>query len=344
MTTIPQLLEEQFRALKIFKDAARARHLKTDQATYSRILNGKLKLTPKRARAWSAILFPIDTDKASAFERRLLGEDRPRTVREFFERLVADGGAVPAERMADLLEVLATVARAVVCIEYRDLPRAGPASKYEGMGPSLGLAIARGVSVAMFQPFGLANPLSFLAEGGSSQSLAIATYLSQLQQKCRGAYLTFQQDALNACRDGARVDREKGDKDLSDEELVDRRLRLYERRIGEPFEGSGFQAKLFYVQYLTGEEGNESATIRHQRLFQWLSTPRQDLLVYRGETDLSPDAIRDGFYPIGHYFDCLGYLPVDGDETADEVIRKKMPPVPGSPQKFDLWKAYVRPA
>lgn len=343
MSSVAQLLDERFRELGLFKNAPRARYLRTDESTYSRILNGHLTLSESRAGKWATLLFPAEMPAAADFQRRLLGDARPATVREFFDRMVAAGGTLEAGRMSDLLDVMETVMRPLLCIEYRDVPRAGPASKYEGLGSRLGQAVAHGVNVAMFQPFGHENPLRFLAHAeNSNQSLSIATQLLQIQQKCRNAYVTFWQDALDECKTGGRRNKEPGDEELSDEDLIDRRLRLYERFTNEPFYGSGFQAKLFYAQYLTEAEGG--ASVRHQRILQWISTPRRDLLVYRGQADIDPDAIRDGFYPVGHFFDAAGYLPPIDPNHLDRDLAKRMPPAVDGPWKLNVWKSYVRPA
>lgn len=46
---------------------------------------------------------------------------------------------------------------------------------------------------------------------------------------------------------------------------------------------------------------------------QWITAPRDDLLIYRGQTEITAEAIRDSFFPIPHIFDIEGRLPSDGD-------------------------------
>lgn len=287
---------------------------KLDKGTFSRILAGTLTLTEKRARKWADLLYPGEPEKAAMFSRRLFESARESpselNVSEFFEDMVARGGVVPADRMDELLKALVSpdLQNVLVCCEYRDLPRAAPDTRYENLASALGRAIAEGVHFAMFQPFGRTVPLPTQTQDKPTPALNAALYMLQIKTKCIDGFEAFRAEALGAL---------KQDKDR--EKKVLDRLNLYERG-GEAFLGSGFQGKLFYIRYSTADG------IRHERILQWLSTPLRDVLVYRGQREITPEAVRDSFYPIPHFFDAFQRLP---HAKEDGSVRRRLKERPG---------------
>ena len=322
--SLAQILDDRFVTL-LGRGTLRARaaYLGTDPGTYSKIVGGALLLTRDRALKWAHKLFPDDNEKADEFAESLLGAEhpvRPKTVDQVCQAIVAAGGAVPAERIADLFEALQHTQNPLVCVEYRDPPRAGKSAKYEGLGEVLGRAIKNGLNFVMFQPFGRhiifppdPDSGSPLPEGGA-QSVVAAAYTRQVRDKCREAYRAFKNYA---------------GKDAEGS------LRLYERDNDVACLGSGFQAKLFYVQYSVIEN---DLVERHQRILQWVSTPKQDLLIYRGENHINPEAIRDTFFPIVHYFESTGGLPSEISEQTATAAEHVGPE--SRPYKYNVWKLF----
>lgn len=352
-----------------------------DKGTFSRILNGSLPLTKQRARKWAEFLFNDDSDQAAAFSRRLYeaAQESPSalSVSGFFEDMLARGGVIPAERITELFEALQSsdLERVLICCEYRDLPRAAPDARYEYLANCVGEAIAAGVSFAMFQPFGEEIPLPLDNEPNRA-ALNAAIYMTQVKTKCIDAYKLFQSRALDALRDrdakalprpstlkildagnAKAPERDEGiekvcrlmaelEKNLSpDELLISSRLKLYARSIqGMPYLGSGFQGRMFYIRYTTVADG-----INHARIMQWVSTPKQDLLVYRGQNEITPDALKDSFYPIPHFFDSpAARLPLKIDDSDDygpgvRNYLKQRPGGEGLPvvdNAISIWRPY----
>lgn len=289
MPAFTEILEERFRELKLFSNRARADWVKTAHTTYSRIVNGRIPLTRKRAEAWAAELYPDDPSAATQFATRLRADTAdngaPVNVHHFFDQMVRSGGAVPAERIADLLKALREVDNPLLLIEYRDIPRAGQEAKYQSLGEDLGKAVAHGLSVGMFMPFKSPSPTPADADEGQSKAVK---FMTEVRDECRLAYRTFRRNAR------AHLPKKRFGE-------VKERLKLYEPDDEVlPTLGSGFQAKMFYLQYDTSDG---ETVIRHHRILQWVATPTRDHLIYRGELLINPAALRDSFFPVPHAFE-----------------------------------------
>jgi hypothetical protein len=288
-TKLADFMDEQFKLARRDETTSkdRAMFFEIDAASYSKILTGTLTLTPARAGKWAEALFPKDKVYQAQFVRMALEAVRvPRypSVSEFCDSIVEEGGSVPVERIAELFAALqaADIQNPLICVEYRDVPRAGPDLKYHDLGIPLVEAIANRVSFAMFQPFLTNEPKA----GGQQRAIQ---YMVKIRDECRLAYRTFRKAALEKTTDVE----------------IDKRLRLYERR--DLHHGTGFQAKLFFMQYQTMQFTRK---VDHHRILQWVTTPRQDLLVYRGELNIEPTALKESFYPVVQHFDANpGELP-----------------------------------
>jgi hypothetical protein len=253
-----------------------------------------MPFTEKRAKDFAKLL-ASDGIKVDELAVEILELSKssapPPSVGDFFQSIVNEGGAVPAGRITDLFRALTadTVRNALFCIEYRDLPRTSRAAKYGEIGIGMGKAIADGMTVAMFVPFGIPDNVESTEEGLPKEAPSQNTldYMRRVRDECRDLYHLLLEEATK-------------EENVNKDEFVESGvLRLYERNPDMPYLGSGLGAKFGYIQYENDESG---INVRHQRVVQWISTPRQDLIVYRGESQIPPDAIRDSLYPIPHYF------------------------------------------
>lgn len=326
-----------------------------DKGTLSRILNGSMPLSADRARKWAHLLFPDEPPEVpDAFAARLLEAAQqavqPLGVAEFFEDMLARGGVVSAERIKELFKALQLpgMTKVLICCEYRDLPRAAPDARYEYLAESVGQAIAAGISFAMFQPFGEDIPLPLDGEP-DRPALNAALYMTQIKTKCIDAYNLFRNQAMIALanrdkvgmkkpstlnilkKDGERViehkesmavllkkaSKARGGNYSSNDLLISSRLQLYARSDGgNAHLGAGFQSRMFYIRYTTEADG-----VNHARIMQWVSTPNKDLLIYRGQNEITPDALKDSFYPIPHFFDSpVGRIPLKIDDSDDKGL------------------------
>jgi hypothetical protein len=293
--SLADLLDEKFSALNIdVSSGPRAAHLKIDRGTYSKLVNGQMPFTEKRAKDFAKLL-AAESVSADALAVEILELSKSAapapSVGDFFQSIVDSGGSMPAVEIPKLFKALTAgnVRNALFCIEYRDLPRTSRTAKYGDIGIDMGKAIADGMTVAMFVPFGIPDNSESAGVGLTKEAPSQNTldYMRRVRDECRDLYHLLLEEATKA----KNIDKDKF--------IKSGMLRLYERNPDMPYLGSGLGAKTGYIQYENDESG---LNVRRQRVIQWLSTPRQDLVVYRGESQISYDAIRDSLYPIPHYF------------------------------------------
>ena len=315
--TLEEVLSEQFEAVGVGRTVReRADALGVNPSTYNRVLNGKMPLTQERATAWAQELFSDNPAEVRGFAERLLGAEqpvpRPRTVEAFCDDIAGQGGAVDAQRVSELFKALESTINPLILIEYRDGPRAGPGSDYHALGDHLAEAVANDVCVAMVVPFKVSEGPADAPVGRRGMSHA-TKYMIDIQDECIRAYRAFK-----------RLAETKLGPDRANE--ADQRLKLYFPGSSvPPTLSSGFQAKIFYIQFKDRESYK-----RHQKVFQWVSTPSRDLLIFRGN-HISAEALRDSFFPIPHAFDPLPdsddrrcVLPVIPVGAAEQQEREKI--------------------
>jgi hypothetical protein len=301
------VLEARFRVLGVgASHAERAAFLDTDPATYSKVVNGRIKLTRRRAAAWATKLAPNDPTGAGAVEAQLLAADRssnrsPMSVDEFCNSLVRQGGAGEAKRIEDFLLALepsGSVRDPLILIEYSDVPRASPDSKYQALAEPLAKAVVQGVNVGMLYPFKLPSKIPLTC---TSQAMK---YMAKVYDEC--------------VRTLSSLKRLAQDVEGSSKAEIDRRLRMYVPGCLPKTLTPSFQAKMFYVQW------DDADDQRHHRLLQWVTSPPQDWLVFRGD-HIDPKAVRDAFFPIPHAFDLNEKnLPILNSNTWQEFKPKLM--------------------
>jgi len=357
MSTLTEFLDRRFQEAHPLADtdAKKAKFLEVDAGSYSKILSGKMELSASRAAKWAEQLFPSDLTKQDQFRNHVLtlAQTRVRTVAEFCDS-ISETGAVPVTQISELFRALlnkSDVKHALICAEYRDLPRAGESAKYESLGDDLADAIANGLTFAMFQPFtdAMFKPFTEVPPKlqKSEEPSAADKYMQEMRVKCREAYRKFRLEAEKIAT--ANKIKEMGGAPLDDQQVkdiravIDKRLRLYERNVAafqSPAVG-GFQAKIFLVHYKTRVPVEEN----HYRIIQWVATQKHDLLIYRGDTNLKSEALKDTFYPVPHYFELHdGALPLlkDSEDMVDthRAIFAKSVRRQELPQMHNAWKAF----
>lgn len=328
--------------------------LNEDPSTLSKVLSGSLPLTERRATSWASALYD-DAEKSEEFRDAILqaASAAQNTVRDFCDQVIAADGIVPALRIRELFTALLNEQRPLLCIEYRDKPRTSPGTKYQTLGHQLAWAIAHGISLAMFQPFAHVDSIPRPSFGGRSNTgnsnatvtVEAANFMGEIRDACRAAYHAFREDAEDQLIDKWEEEAKRtGEKFSRGEDALNRaiseisnRIKLYEGHACSTCASTGFGAKMFYIQWI------DENSIRHKRIFEWASTPKQDWLIYRGEADINEDALRDSFYPVPHYFDVEHRLPDDPVFSQDSETMKAVREgwqgfAHPSPANFETWK------
>lgn len=283
-TTLSALLDEAFRACADRRSAAPLTHVRSQadflgvsSGQYSRIRNGKAPLSESSARKWASLLLPSDPAR---LERDLLTAARHRTPEQEHGSL---GNAI------DLFKRFGREG-ALLAIEYRDLPRAEARGRYAKLAEDAGEAIARGLHVAMFQPFCTPD-----VARRSDHCEAVRTYVAQLGERVRLVFAQMRDHALALTPD-----------DPALKELVKSRIILYEST-SQRLAGSGIQSRLFYAAMRTLDGFG-----LQEEVWEWVAS-MDDSFIRRDPNSTPVLAISEQFFPITAFWRAHGRLPLAGE-------------------------------
>ncbi|MDQ3280889.1 MAG: hypothetical protein M3Q69_05715 [Acidobacteriota bacterium] len=200
----------------------------------------------------------------------------------------------------------------LVCIEYRDPPRAEKDGQYPELAWSAAEATARGVGLALFQPFGnevLSRPPEADAE--------LADYLNTLHRRVRRVYRHMFSFAADLAPD------EKKKAELAS------KLVLYERKRAIAMT-SGIQNRVFHV---IGEQNKH-------RVFQWVvGADREHFIEWSTEVTNSRALVRQ-FEPVITYWRDKGILPADDGALAAAMCNFDLQEGGGSASREPMWCVY----
>lgn len=326
-TRLSDLLDREFRLLcdrqgletSGFESVERkADHLGLSQSHLSRIRSGKSGLTKKMAEQIANRLRSDDPTEAERLAVQLLEATG----------ILGTGGVHTAgerrwqlEAVEDLFQRLSRP-QSLLCIEYRDFPRADSRGKYNQYAVNAGQAIAGGMCMAMFQPFGRRFEKS---EKKEYHGFWVREYCERLLRKCRDVYERMKEAAIQHGRE-----LKLGEAELKQ---IEQRIVLYERD-GAPFLWSGIQTRLFFAQIPCDNHTN-------REVWEWVAAQGEDLFVRREPDSVPTEAIADQFFPVTQFWEATGRLPVSTHELRNAVkdyqghIEAKM----RSPQ----WTVYREP-
>jgi plasmid maintenance system antidote protein VapI len=237
----------------------------------NRLLTGKKKLTMELSQQLAKHLH------SEPGERKRLAKElyaaSNREVESSEDRTSLDNVLALFRRLSQ--------ADSLLCVEYRDLPRAGVEGKYASFTDAAGRAIAAGMHLAMFQPFG--NFTEGIVDPFHTHY--VRGYLLMLRDRVREVYHDLK---ASACK-------------FADEEVIAKRIVLYERNEQE-FKGSGIQSRLFYTERRTGLR-------THYEIWEWIAAMHEDLFVERDRDSTPREVIADQFFPITRYWHKNKQLP-----------------------------------
>lgn len=295
--------------------AAEAEILGVSPSYLSKLRNGKAPITEAFAASFAEKLEPSDRARRRTLEQELLrtregwfsaSEDEPaaedplpRVVTDFFDRLGQPGS--------------------LVCVDYRDLPQAVSTGSYPSAARDAATAVARGLSFAMFQPFGPVEELrdrrnAAAMNGGVSPPFErLFDYLYKLAQDVRRVHL----EMLAAAE---RIARERGEPMLG-------QIVLYEAESAPKNPaGCGIQSRTFYVDHWSGAHHLTD-------IYEWIVGADGHSFVQRSGESLHADAVREQFYPVPDLWREHGQrLPVRKKELDDFCNHRSFP------NHWNVWK------
>ena len=182
---------------------------------------------------------------------------------------------------------------ALLCVEYRDLPRTNAGSQYEPLAKLAGLALANGLCFAMFQPFGsddLQNDRSKILPA------SVCRYRADIAEQVRDIHLQML----------AHAQRAQTEQTGSPQRDLTNRLVLYEQT-KDHADLAGFQSRLFYAVIPENEYEDK------RQIWEWISQEGgEDLFVLR--SNLTLPVIYQQFFEVTAYWHHKKILPISEQE------------------------------
>ena len=282
-----------------------------DKARLSRLRTGSLRLTEFVATQLAKNLVECNQltgtgigDKTGLCEQLMAAARETERAKEETQRKEAEAqrkekNVASIQQAIDLFHDLSKK-KALLCVEYRDLPVTIAGNKYSALAALAGEAVAKGLSFAMFQPFGN-DPEAFK----NCLPSEVRRYRADIIDKVREIHWEMIK-AAEAAKEKLEATKELDD--TQDQVDIKKKLVLYER--GQGADPIGFQSRLFYVVI---PEDN----IRERReIWEWVSTADgQDIFVQRG--NLEPAAVYQQFFEVTAYWHENRCLPSTDDELIE---------------------------
>ncbi len=238
---------------------------------------------------------PLTTATAAHIASRLAQfEEHRRALEAELFPLTAESSASSAMWRATFVDAVrsffaSTGGNDLLCVEYRDLPRAEQDGQYPELALAAAEAVARGLTLALFQPFGyrtIENPRDADAD--------LATYLNVLQRRVRRVYRQMADLAMKLLPPGQ----------VSDKIVLYERSREIELL-------SGIQSRVFHLQDRGGA----------YNVWQWVVGADREYYIEWAQSVTDARAFRRQFQPVVWYWQKHGVLP-NQNSTLDHAMRQ----------------------
>lgn len=286
-------------AADLTKQADAARFLGVSPSYLSKLRSGKQALPVKSAADFARRLSNGDADieealRASFLEASGLGPGSQATPH------LVEPDVQPRDQFARRVEqFFAKLAQPnrLLCVDYRDLPQAVPDGPYPRAARFAGEAVAKGLSFAMFQPFGTEEELKRERNNASDNDpfYNLFEYLFDLAREVRQVYREMKRIAK---RDGA----------LGSIVLYEATSVFRDEAKPVPLDptGCGIQSRTFFVDY------EENA--RHiAKVYEWVVAEPEHFFVERSSQSIHVQAVREQFSPVTSYWSEHHDLPKQKD-------------------------------
>jgi len=287
--TLAQILDREYARAKQPKGptlGSLAEHLGVRQDQLSRLRTGSLRLSARLADRIAAVFEPRDPARASALRTELLAARSQGPERSSDSR---------PDLVVALRKLFGNLAerRGLLCVCYRDFPQG--LGEFSETATIAGEAVARGMTFALFQPFGSLEVLERESvKRGTREPLAVRDYRRLLADGVRSVFEKMRSNARKAAAKAAPG-----------------QMALYEPATLHPTP-CGFATRLFYTAYLQHDQG-----LREQ-LYEWVAgtQPEEHRFVERGDPQLVK-AVAGQFHPINTWWKEKGTLPVTNGQLEE---------------------------
>jgi hypothetical protein len=295
--TVREVLEECFvEARRRGKDfdstnAAEAEFLEVSPALLSRIKTGTSRLTNAKIKQFAERFAGEDKDYREQIENELV------LSREALIEIASQASSPAIKLISEVRELFQHVSnsKSIILIDYRDLPQATEEGEYSMLADEVARAIAGGLKVGMFQPFGTvedheADLIKLINEG---EPLEARQYLHKLAKEVRKAYREIKEKV----------------KDFASGE-GEGQIVLYESEDLLPTVACGISSRIFYVNYL-----DESTGRRCKQIYQWVAgRDDDDHFIKRDDVSVDADAVGQQFQPVTDFATKVWRLPENNDQ------------------------------
>jgi hypothetical protein len=307
---MPRSLKEIFdesltsaRARGLFEgttNADEADFLGVSPALLSRLKGNKAALTDARIKSIAEKLAGGDESYREQIERELFfsrDEAKPATSSS------VSRASLLMSSVEDLFRRISN-SDSLLCVDYRDLPQTIDGGEYPTLADEAAKAIANGLHLAMFQPFGSVEEreLDLIEAVRSGRPLSGREYLLRLAKSVRTAHQKIKTLAEEIIKKDVNKNTKRGD------------IILYEAPEILPVTGCGINSRLFFVL------GVDEAGRHDKQIYQWVDgRDDDDHFIRRDGNSINKEAVSEQFFPITAHWTKHKKLPKTDGELRDAI-------------------------
>jgi hypothetical protein len=267
-----------------WSDRQIAKFIGISPSHFSKVLKGQSQLSERLADSIAVTLSP----GLGSVAQKQLKEHLLRTIRntpsakdafhKFLDPLVAAADDWTHKKRAGGDEPMAGEAPPLLIIEYRDLPRAESQAPWQTLAKTLGEAVAAGVHVALFSPFGK-PPLT--REQNAVAYQEVRAFREQLALAARAVYMQIRAYAESAAESTGRP--------------VSGEMTLFEAKVPS---FHGFQTRIFLRKW------RESNGNLHSDVWEWIAAQNkeEDVFLKKDVNAVPPSVVFWQFRQLAAYW------------------------------------------
>lgn len=339
MATVAEILAESFAKIRSkgivigTSTSEEAEFLNISAGHLSRIRNERVPLTDDLIAKIVTAFAKDDTKSADLLRERLIRAKM--RVHSRVQTSAHERSATPArsrsEYSIELVSVLfkrLSAPDSFLAVDYRDLPQTRKGGRYPEFALEAAEAVKKGLSFALFQPFGNPDLIRVKRDNlpdqpGAKLFFDACHYLYELTTGVRDVYHYIKNAA-------------EQDGPCKGSIVLYEAVRMQDgKEVAPSLAACGIQSRLFYADY------NESPR-HYQEVYEWVvAHPDGDCFIPRGEASINPTAVRTQFSPILNYWEEHGHTLPDRD-TLPAAYKEFIEPLFGKDAGGETrWQAWT---